>query len=549
MSNDLKNGGKSEEKYDFPKSGHQLHDATPNPRMLESLRDMGYDNYQAICDIIDNSVDSLLDNDNPFIKVLTKFNREGKGRISIVDNGCGMTKETLLEALKIGSNVSKDRENELGFFGFGLKSAAISIGRGFKIITKNEEDDYFTAIFDLDVAIKEKSWKFLSIEDSSKEEVEHFKKMLGKSKTGTIVEIYNLDKLSNRNKSQFDEVLLKNIAKIYRFFISDDINGKNSDGKIRYYLNEKRVQKIDPMGRELKDTKLLNDQQKDQKYVFNVDGEEVEVIVKYYYVGESISTNYPSEKITGRFNGFYVIRNNRQIMEAEKLGFNGIDKSSGHHANFRAELIFDGKYDHIFKTPIQKNGVILPQALIDKMQPDVSNYVKFSKDERHKNNPIENNASEEVKKDLKSIEDRKNKSLTTPTLTRDKHGNVINKEDVDLNEKEEDTIKRNRKKEEEPRKKKTRHKIKIDLINDGETGRFFIPRHLGGGKYLIRINVDHDFYKEFEKLNRQGRQLLIDLFHSYALAAHSEIYTEDLDTIDELIITWSNFLRRDIKNS
>jgi|JFJP01.1.fsa_nt_gi hypothetical protein len=529
-----------------------LYDVTPNPRYLESLRDTGYDNYQAIADIVDNSVDAIVSmdsNPNPFIKILTKFSDKGKGRILIIDNGSGMVKETLIEALKLGSETHKERETELGFFGVGLNAATVSMGRGFKVITKHADDTYLTGIFDLDRAIKEESWKFVSIEESDDDDIKSFVKLTNDAPTGTIIEIYSLDRISNHQKSQFDEILLKTIGRVYRYFISENSNGNNSDGKIAFYLNDKRIRKIDQMGRELKGTKLLNENQPEQKYQFNIDGELIEVIVKYYYVDSEIETVYPSEKLNGRSNGFYVMRNERQIMEAERLDFSGIDKSSGHHTNFRAEILFDGKFDHIFKTNVMKNRIIMPQQLTDKMQSDVSNYVKYAKEEREKNAPINEDVDENVKKDVESIVNSKNKSLSTPTLLRDKKGNLIKKEEVITDAPEENDVKRDRKKEENPRKPKTKYKIDVDFVHNGESGSFYVPRHMGGGKYLLRINLDHGFYTEFEKLNRQGREFIINLLHSYALAAHSEIYSEDLDTIDELINTWSNFLRRDLKNN
>lgn len=545
-------GVPAEEQYADTNSKH-LYDVTPNPRFLESNREVGYDNYQAINDIVDNSVDAIMeceDNSNPFIKILTKFSDKGKGRIIIVDNGVGMVKERLIEAMRLGSNTEKDRNSELGFFGVGLKSAATSIGRGFKIITKHIDGDYLCGIFDLDRAIKEQSWKFVSVENANNEEIEYFNELTNNSISGTIVEIYNLDRISNHNKTVFDETLLKTICRVQRYFITENTNGGNSDGKISFYLNNKKIRKIDPMGREIKGTILLNENQKDQKYQFSVNGEDIEIIVRYFYVDSAIETEYPSEKLNGRTNGFYVLRNQRQIMEGERLDFIGIDKSSGHHANFRAELLYDGKYDHIFKTNVMKNRIVMPQQLTDKMQPDVTNYVKFARETRQKNEPISEDASEEVLKNAKSIEDTKNKSLTTPTLLRDKNGNLIKRaDDVVLDEPIESETKRPRKPEEKPRKPRTLHKINIDFIHNGETGSFFIARHLGGGKYLLRVNIDHEFYKEYEKLNRHGQAFMLNILHSYALAAHSEIYTENLDMIDELINTWSNFLRRDLKNS
>ena len=106
--------------------------------------------------------------------------------------------------------------------------------------------------------------------------------------------------------------------------------------------------------------------------------------------------------------------------------------------------------------------------------------------------------------------------------------------------------KRNRKKEINKRKKKTFNKIEVDYVHYGEDASFFVALFQGNGKFLIRINCDHGFYGEFERLERQGKNFIISLLHSFALASHTEIYSEDLNQIDELVRTWSNFLRRDL---
>jgi len=544
--NKKENGNVAEEQYATATDRH-LVDATPNPRLLESLRDMGYDNYQAICDIIDNSVDAVVINGTkkPEITITTKFGSDGKGRICIIDNGIGMTEKILTEALKLGSETSKIRDGELGYFGVGLNSASISLGRGFKIITKHSDDDHMCGIFDLDIAIKEKSWKFVSIEKANQDEVKYFKQMLGNS-TGTILEIYKLDRISNRNKTQFDNQLLKAIGKTYRSYIS----GKNGVKKISFVLNDTKVEMIDPMGVDLKGTMVLNNNITDQKYQFNVDVQLAEIVVRYYYVDSALETKYPTETLNGRNNGFYVMRNHRQIMEAERFDFTGVDKYSGWLSNFRAELLFDGKFDEVFKTNVMKNRIILPQSLTDLMQPDVSEAVKFCKLEKKKTMPESaEEVDEDVLKDVKSIVKQKNENKKTPTLLTDKNGNPIKKEKIEGVEDEpevEDKEKRDRKKEEKPRNKKTFNKIDVDFVRFGEDASFFMAHHQGNGKFLIRINIDHRFYQDFARLDRQGRKFLIDLLHSFALASRQELYSDDLTQIDELIRTWSNFLRRDL---
>ena len=89
----------------------------------------------------------------------------------------------------------------------------------------------------------------------------------------------------------------------------------------------------------------------------------------------------------------------------------------------------------------------------------------------------------------------------------------------------------------------------MDFVNFGEDASFFMSHHQGNGKFLLRINVDHNFYGEFSRLDRQGQKFIIDLLHSFALASRQELYTDDLNQIDELVRTWSNFLRRDLNGN
>lgn len=546
MKKETTSGEVAEVQYATATERH-LVDATPNPRLLESLRDMGYDNYQAVLDIIDNSVDAVISSTRkkPKIKINTKFGADGKGRITVIDNGIGMTAETLYQALKLGSETSKERNGELGYFGVGLNSASISLGRGFKIITKHADGDYVCGIFDLDIAIAEKSWKFVSIEDASPSEIKHFNTLTGNATTGTVLEIYKLDRISNRNKSQFDSILLKSIGKAYRYHLT----GKDKTKQISFSLNDKKVEAIDPMGKDLRGTVLLNSGVNKQKYQFAVDGNLVEIMVRFYYVDTGLETVIPSEKVSGRNNGFYVMRNHRQIMSAEKLGFS-IDKAGGHLANFRAELLFDGKFDEILKTNVMKSRVILPQSLIDLMKKDVSEAIKYCKSERKKLNPIsEEEVSKEVLDDTKSIVKEKNDTKTTPTILTDKTGKPIKKETVepvDEDESKEVKERTERKKETKPRNKKTYNKLEVEYVNFGEDSSFFNSHHQGNGKFLLRINLDHAFYGEFSRLDRQGRRFIIDLLHSFTLASRQEIYTDELREIEELIHTWSNFLRRDL---
>src|SRR6266568_2212206 len=90
----------------------QLIENPPNPRRtIEALRELGYDSYSSILDLLDNSVDA----ETRHIRV-TVSEEKGDILISIEDDGCGMDEDTLSEALRLGSDTER-LPGDLGKFG------------------------------------------------------------------------------------------------------------------------------------------------------------------------------------------------------------------------------------------------------------------------------------------------------------------------------------------------------------------------------------------------------------------------------------------------
>ena len=112
--------------------------------LLASLRSVGYSEDTAIADIIDNCITAEAD----LIDII--FDWENK-RILIVDNGRGMTAESLIKNMRIGSSDPNDfrDEGDLGRFGMGMKTAAFSLGKRLSVVTKTDEI-VSNAVWDLD---------------------------------------------------------------------------------------------------------------------------------------------------------------------------------------------------------------------------------------------------------------------------------------------------------------------------------------------------------------------------------------------------------------
>src|SRR5260370_11349760 len=83
---------------------HLFRDNPPNAkRTIEALRELGYDSYASVLDLLDNSVDAQASKIE-----ITISEEKGDMRIAIEDDGIGMDEDTLDEALRLGSDTQRE---------------------------------------------------------------------------------------------------------------------------------------------------------------------------------------------------------------------------------------------------------------------------------------------------------------------------------------------------------------------------------------------------------------------------------------------------------
>ena len=126
--------------------------------LIESMRDIGYSLETALADVIDNSITAgatevrlLVDATSP------------DPRIGILDNGSGMDRGQLLEAMRLGSSNprAKRPKSDLGRFGLGMKTASFSQCRRMTVVAKRGLAAS-VAIWDLDHVEHEDRWELLT---------------------------------------------------------------------------------------------------------------------------------------------------------------------------------------------------------------------------------------------------------------------------------------------------------------------------------------------------------------------------------------------------
>lgn len=125
--------------------------------LIESLRDIGYTLDTALADIIDNSITAGARS----IEILTHADNQAV-RLAVLDNGCGMNRAELRDAMRPGSrNPLESRESaDLGRFGLGLKTASFSQCRKLTVVSRRAGETN-AAIWDLDHIAETNRWEAL----------------------------------------------------------------------------------------------------------------------------------------------------------------------------------------------------------------------------------------------------------------------------------------------------------------------------------------------------------------------------------------------------
>lgn len=314
----------------------------PNPpnarRTIEALRELGYDSYASILDLVDNSIDAQA----RFIRI-DVADRKGDVVITIDDDGTGMDENLLDEALKLGSDTERE-STDLGKFGLGLVTASIGLSRRLEVWTRAEGGTPLYGGFDIDdIAERNEFIKWVEtdrVDWPSDFVAEH----------GTRVRVSKTDRISNRNASSFASQLKPRLGQVFR---------KHLKAGLSVLVNGRPVEPVDPL--------MLSDPQ--TKLVLEMDDLEVDdgskATLRVVYVPDHGQVGNKDLGIIAQNSGFYIMRNNREIMEAQTFDFY---KKHGDYSHFRAELSFDGSLDHVFHTDVKKMSINPSQAFLDKLR-------------------------------------------------------------------------------------------------------------------------------------------------------------------------------------
>ncbi len=337
----------------------------PNPaRLIEGLRDTGYDFNTALADIVDNSVDA----DATKIDIKINMDVDGDILVSVADNGCGMDEETLLDGMTYGAR-EHDDPKRLGKFGLGLKTASTAFCRRLSVITRTSSDgNLMKATWDLDHVVQASEWELL-LDSPTEYEVELLDAVASDS-SGTLVTWDNVDRViknysrpeGRHARKALDKVIADfkdHAAMVYQRFLD------RADDRVRNIdmtLNGQPIPAWDPFCEEEEETELVAEE--DHKKVEFPDESSAEFSIRAYVLPRKEDFSSPgavkAAKLTNRMQGIYIYRENRLLLPANWLD---MFAKEPHLTLLRVELSFAHDLDEAFQVDIKKSQILLNEDL------------------------------------------------------------------------------------------------------------------------------------------------------------------------------------------
>lgn len=482
-----------------------------------TLRYSGYtEPSQAIADIIDNSIEPNLNTKQ--VQVLLPNNN--RDYITIIDDGAGMSIETMAEALTFGSNTGKSRNSNYGCYGFGLKTAGSSMGMRIDVFSIEKGDKEHTLV-----------WGCYDITDEPKvcytTNINIIKGKTGMTKKeimnlfikpyGTVVLISALDRVRKENLNAIRKDLITYAGKTY----SEQL----SRGEFTLTVDGKEVKAIDVIGTTIYDQ--IEKLTKDGAFFLSPEGDKV--FYEVYYV-PSVKTDIELAKKLDRSaanSGFYIYRNERMVGNALSLGLmSGTNRNGGtKHSTlngFRAKIFMGGETADKYTNSTYTKSI--KELSVVNMQPEFADLLRniFSplitkcrqREESFNKEKMDEAYQEQAKIVREVLRGTKFEKVDNPNKDR----KTRNKK-----EKTEETKPRNN----TPSKRYPGISREIRYEGRGETGNIVYA-----DAKVITINTDHPLINKTYKLLSKTGKITIDIICCSIALSCERIFPQGMSQVE-----------------
>lgn len=343
-------------------------------RLSGSLRDIGYDFESAIADLVDNSltakashigIDLHFDGSNSYVR--------------IVDDGDGMSRAELGEAMRFGSRSSYEDGN-LGRYGLGLKTASISQCRSVTVVSRSSPKRARISALELDLDHVARSDRWEVLEPDLSDAVQVARIFLSR-RTGTVVLWRKLDRLIDTDRAEsgwnrrrltlLSGRLTTHLGMVFhRFLEGTTLNGR----RVRITVNGDPVAPWNPFApgedvRSLPVTEYMSSSGGTIRLSRHV------LPPRNLFSSQDEFDRHAGPKKWNRQQGLYLYRSDRLIQSG---GWAGLRAADEHTKLARASLDFGTSLDGDFKIDVSKMRVTIPQALRSMMAPHINELVQLA---------------------------------------------------------------------------------------------------------------------------------------------------------------------------
>lgn len=499
--------------------------------VVNALRNCGYNNYAAIADIIDNSIEPNVNASKVEITLETAGRGEPISTIVIADDGSGMPYDILKEALCLGSMTGKTGTSNLGMYGTGLKTAALSIGQKLTVYTLHEDaTDGSVATLDITDAALNQGGVKVTLDTVSAQAVKDL--LPEDAKSGTAVKIEAIDRLSNTDRKSFGGYLRAKLGEIFGKYIFTST--------FKLFVDRHEVQPVNPMINPNGISELLG------QGSFSVDGHSFSYTA--YFLPKDGSEDALGEgNARNSYNqGIYIYRQSRLVGRALTLG---LWKRHPSLNGLRVELLMDGTNDTMLgasftKIISERSSETMSQAIKDTLAKELGPYIM------------------EVKH--RSLAEAAMSRASTDPETLKMYDNVVQEQNGNLllrvNRRGENKPRNEPPKEHEPRgpqkhpnPTRERRKRWLDGIQEASLGigEDMYKFQIANNKTIVIINTDHPFYTElYKSLPIELKYKMAQVITCHQIAKSnvnyygSEFVQETIDNYDSVL---SSEVRKSLK--
>lgn len=347
----------------------------PSPDILmNSMRSIGYNFQTALADIIDNSISAKCKNIYICSPIDNITNKDLY--ITILDDGIGMNRDSLFNAMKYGSDRDNYSSEDLGRFGLGLKSASLS---QCKVLTVASKINNIISAFqwNLDTVIKNKTWDCIELEQEEIENIPNIKE-LKKLSQGTLVVWQDFDIAYKKSNGRVYEFISEEIEKAeyhIRLTFHRFLSKRNKPLKI--YINNYPLVPFDPF---LEDTCKTDSRPISEIRVNN----SIIKVQSFILPHQTDLDDNDIEKLGGieslkNGQGFYIYRNERLIIHGTWFRLSASNINSELYKYGRIKVDIPNSLDDLWEIDIKKQNAVIPKQILQNLKNEVTRVTNGSK--------------------------------------------------------------------------------------------------------------------------------------------------------------------------